>query len=45
MNLTKEQKSLLEQFQTTLGKTGHAQSPRQTSWFEGVKSFFDDLKI
>src|SRR5210317_1387383 len=45
VNLTKEQKSLLEQFQTTLGKTGHAQSPRQTSWFEGVKSFFDDLKI
>ena len=45
VNLTKEQKSLMEQFQTTLGKTGHAQSPRQTSWFEGVKSFFDDLKI
>src|SRR5210317_882539 len=45
VNLNKEQKALLEQFQTTLGKTGHAQSPRQTSWFEGVKSFFDDLKI
>ena len=45
VNLNKEQKALLEQFQKTLGKGGHAQSPRQTSWFEGVKSFFDDLKI
>jgi molecular chaperone DnaJ len=45
VNLNKEQKTLLEQFQKTLGKGGHAQSPRQTSWFEGVKNFFDDLKI
>ena len=25
-----------------LGQGGDAQSPRQTSWFEGVKTFFDD---
>jgi molecular chaperone DnaJ len=45
VNLNKEQKTLLEQFQKTLGKSGSSQSPRQTSWFEGVKSFFDDMKI
>jgi molecular chaperone DnaJ len=45
VNLNKEQKALLEQFQNSLGLGGHAQSPRQTSWFEGVKSFFEDMKI
>lgn len=45
VNLNKEQKALLEQFQKSLGQQGNAQSPRQTSWFEGVKRFFDDMKI
>ncbi|MEM6581720.1 MAG: molecular chaperone DnaJ [Pseudomonadota bacterium] len=45
VHLNKEQKALLEQFQESLGQGGHKQSPRQTSWFEGVKSFFDDMKI
>ena len=45
VKLNKRQKALLEQFQESLGEGGHAQSPRQTSWFEGVKSFFDDMKI
>ena len=45
VKLNKQQKALLEQFQESLGEGGHAQSPRQTSWFEGVKSFFDDMKI
>jgi len=45
VNLNKEQKKLLEQFQQSLGQGGHAQSPRQTSWFEGVKNFFEDMKI
>ena len=45
VNLNKEQKTLLRQFQQSLGQGGDAQSPRQTSWFEGVKSFFDDMKI
>tara|TARA_R110001592_G_scaffold215025_1_gene468221 strand:+ start:82822 stop:83958 length:1137 start_codon:yes stop_codon:yes gene_type:complete len=45
VKLNKKQKALLEQFQESLGEGGHAQSPRQNSWFEGVKSFFDDLKI
>ena len=45
VNLNKEQKALLEQFQESLGQGGHAQSPRQKSWFDGVKDFFEDMKI
>lgn len=44
VKLNKEQKVLLEEFRSTLGEGGKTQSPRQTSWFEGVKSFFDELK-
>ena len=45
VNLSKAQKGLLEQFRDTLGEGGKSHSPRQSSWFEGVKSFFDDMKI
>jgi molecular chaperone DnaJ len=45
VNLTKRQKELLEELQESMGKGGHSQSPRQNSWFEGVKNFFDDMKI
>jgi molecular chaperone DnaJ len=45
VKLNKEQKTLLEELRSTLGVGGKAQSPRQTSWFEGVKSFFDDMKL
>tara|TARA_B110000503_G_scaffold63073_1_gene99742 strand:- start:11507 stop:12640 length:1134 start_codon:yes stop_codon:yes gene_type:complete len=45
VKLNKEQKVLLEELRSTLGEGGKAQSPRQTSWFEGVKSFFDELKL
>lgn len=44
VNLNKKQKELLREFQESLGQGGDAQSPRQTSWFEGVKAFFDDMK-
>ena len=42
VNLNKRQKELLREFQESMGQ-GHAQSPRQKSWFEGVKDFFDDM--
>jgi molecular chaperone DnaJ len=45
VNLNKEQKALLEQLRDSLGEGDKSQSPRQNSWFEGVKSFFDDMKI
>lgn len=46
VNLTKRQKELLEEFQETLdGNNGNNHAPRKTSWFEGVKSFFDEMKF
>ena len=36
---------LLEEFQETMSDSGTRHSPRQSSWFEGVKNFFDDMKI
>ncbi|TCO71081.1 molecular chaperone DnaJ [Chromatocurvus halotolerans] len=44
VNLNKQQKELLREFQESLGQGGHSQSPRQNSWFEGVKKFFDEMK-
>jgi len=44
VKLNKKQKELLQQFQESLGEGGKSQSPRQSNWFEGVKSFFDDMK-
>ncbi|MEZ5504096.1 MAG: molecular chaperone DnaJ [Halioglobus sp.] len=45
VKLNKEQKALLEELRSSLGEGGKTQSPRQTSWFEGVKNFFDDMKL
>ncbi len=44
VNLNKGQKEQLREFQSSMGESGKSQSPRQHSWFEGVKSFFDDMK-
>lgn len=44
VNLTREQRELLQQFQATLDDEGNNQSPKKSSWFAGVKSFFDDMK-
>ncbi len=44
VNLTKHQKELLKELKESFEKEGN-QSPKKSSWFEGVKSFFDDLKI
>ena len=43
INLTKEQRALLEEFRGALQAGGEQQSPRQTNWFEGVKNFFDGM--
>lgn len=46
VNLTKRQKELLEEFQATLDSGGGNQhGPRKSSWFEGVKNFFDEMKF
>lgn len=44
VNLSKHQKELLREFQESLGQGDGGQSPRQKSWFEGVKEFFEDMK-
>lgn len=44
VNLSKRQKELLREFQESLGQGDGGQSPRQKSWFEGVKEFFEDMK-
>ncbi|MEM9620781.1 MAG: molecular chaperone DnaJ [Pseudomonadota bacterium] len=43
VKLTDEQKNLLEQLKTSLGQSAR-HSPKEKSWFDGVKDFFDGLK-
>lgn len=45
VKLNKRQKELLAEFQTLLGHQDSQHSPRRTSWFEGVKNFFDEMKF
>ncbi|PIE39547.1 MAG: molecular chaperone DnaJ [Gammaproteobacteria bacterium] len=45
VNLTRRQRELMEELRNTMGEGGSSQSPRQTSWFEGVKNFFEDMKL
>ena len=45
VDLTKRQKELLKELQASFDEGGSKQSPRKTSFFEGVKSFFDDMKL
>jgi molecular chaperone DnaJ len=43
VNLTARQKEILKEFQDIQEVEG-SQSPRKTSWFDGVKKFVDDLR-
>ncbi len=43
VHLTKEQKALVEQLSESLSGSGKHHSPQETSWTDGVKSFFDKL--
>ena len=43
VNLTKRQKELLAEFHDIAESEG-AQSPKKTSWFDGVKKFVDELR-
>ena len=45
VNLTKHQRDLMKQLGDSFTESGDKQSPRKSSWFEGVKNFFDDMKI
>lgn len=43
VHLTKEQKALVEQLSASLSGSGKHHSPQESSWTDGVKSFFDKL--
>ena len=45
VKLNEEQKELLRKFQDSLGgSNGHHHSPKKSSFFDGVKKFFEDMK-
>jgi molecular chaperone DnaJ len=43
VKLSRDQKALLEQFQTSLDENPGAHSPKSDSWFGRVKQFFEDM--
>lgn len=45
VHLSREQKELLQQLQDSLEKGKNTHSPRSSSWFAGVKKFFEDMKF
>lgn len=44
VKLTRRQRELLQEFQEIADSEGKKQSPRKTSWFDGVKKFVDELR-
>ena len=44
VNLTKRQKELLEEFGQSMQEDSVKHSPREASWLDGVKKFFEDMK-
>lgn len=45
VNLSREQKDLLNQLHESLENGESKHSPRSSSWFAGVKKFFEDMKF
>ena len=45
VNLSKEQKKLLAEFNTTIEAGDNKHTPKSNSWFTGVKKFFEDMKF
>lgn len=45
VNLSDKQKDLLRDFDATLQHAENTHSPRTHSWLDGVKKFFEDLKL
>ena len=44
VNLTKKQKELLKEFEASMREDNVNHSPRASSWLDGVKKFFEDMK-
>ncbi|HEY5719057.1 MAG TPA: molecular chaperone DnaJ [Gammaproteobacteria bacterium] len=45
VNLTEEQKRILREFAATMERDGGHHSPKQDSWLDGVRKFFDGIKF
>ena len=45
INLNRKQKDALALFEEAMKEGGEKHSPRSTSWFDGVKKFFEDMKL
>ncbi len=43
VKLNTEQKEMLRQFQSSIENADKQHSPKKTSWFKGVKKFFDEM--
>ena len=43
VKLTDRQKELLNELRDSMRESGARHSPKETSWFQGVKDFFDEL--
>ena len=43
VHLSKEQKELLKKFETSVQAGGGRHSPREHSWLQGVKQFFEKI--
>jgi len=44
VNLSRKQRELFEELQISMDEGDGKHSPRSSSWFDGVKKFFEDLK-
>lgn len=45
VNLNREQRELLEKFDQSLREQSQTHRPRESSWLDGVKKFFEDMKF
>lgn len=45
VKLSREQKDLIQELQTSLKSGEKTHSPKASSWFDGVKKFFEDMKF
>jgi molecular chaperone DnaJ len=45
INLTKEQKELLQKFAESMDAGGNQHAPQERGWLDGVKKFFEDMKF
>ncbi len=45
VNLTSRQKEILKELDESMQEGGNRHSPKESSWLDGVKSFFEDMKF